>query len=336
MRAVVVVPTIRENCIRDFLSAWQEELRGVPICLIEDNPERTFRIEGSNIQHLSWQDIDATLGERSWIIPRRTDCVRSFGYFLAATDRPDMIVTLDDDCYPDPEAPGFLARHWNHLNGTAGDTAEAWVSSVGGVVPRGVPYFATQRTAPVILNHGLWKGVPDYDAATQLVCERRGGGIEIKQQTIPRGSYFPMCGMNLAWKPEATPGLYFLLMGRNYEYDRFGDIWAGVLFKKIADHLGYAVTSGDPTIIHQRASNPFANLRKEAPGLEINERFWQAVDAVRLTGTDVRACYEEIARGLELEGDYFAKLKEAMLAWADLFPGLSVARPEAPALVAAA
>jgi len=321
MRAVVVVPTIREECIRDFLAAWQDELRGVPICLIEDNPERSFRVAGDNIVHLSWKEIDAELGPRSWIIPRRTDCVRSFGYWLAATDEPDMIVTLDDDCYPDPEAPRFLDRHWSHLNNTAGDEAEAWVSSVDGVVPRGVPYFSRGRKAPVLLNHGLWKGVPDYDAATQLVCQRRGGGIEIKQQTIPRGSYFPMCGMNLAWRPEATPALYFLLMGRDYAYDRFGDIWAGVLFKKIADHLGYAVTSGDPTIIHQRASNPFANLRKEAPALEVNEMFWQAVDAVQLTATDVRGCYRQLAEGLALEGEYFARLKEAMQEWCGLFEG---------------
>lgn len=326
MRAVVVVPTIREQCITDFLDAWKDELSGVPICLIEDNPERTFRLSGANLHHWCWQDIEERLGASSWIIPRRTDCVRSFGYWLAAQDAPDMIVTLDDDCYPDPESPGFLERHWNHLTGAAGDSETAWVSSVDGVVPRGVPYFATSRSAPVLINHGLWKGVPDFDAATQLVQERQPAPLTLRQQTIPRGRYFPMCGMNLAWKPEATPALYFLLMGRDYAYDRFGDIWAGVLVKKIADHLGYAVTSGDPTIIHQRASNPFANLRKEAPGLEINERFWQAVDAVQLTASDVRGCYAELAARLPLEDEYFLKLREAMSLWAGLFAADTLAK----------
>lgn len=326
MRAVVVVPTIREQCITEFLSAWRDELAGTPICLIEDNPVRSFHVSGANILHHCWQDIDAHLGAKSWIIPRRTDCVRSFGYWLAASDQPDMIVTLDDDCYPDPEAPGFLERHWSHLNGTAADGETAWVSSVDGVVPRGVPYFATVRKSPVLVNHGLWKGVPDFDAATQLVQQRQPTPMTLKQQTIPRGSYFPMCGMNLAWKPEATPALYFLLMGRDYPYDRFGDIWAGVLAKKIADHLGWAITSGDPTIIHQRASNPFANLRKEAPGLEVNERFWQAVDAVQLTAGDVRSCYAELADRLSLDDDYFLKLREAMSQWAGLFAAESLAR----------
>ena len=60
----------------------------------------------------------------------------------------------------------------------------------------------------------------------------------------------------------------FLLMNlKTYGFDRFGDIWAGVTIKKIADHLGYSINSGSPAIKHLRASNVWANLRKEAPGL---------------------------------------------------------------------
>ncbi len=54
------------------------------------------------------------------------------------------------------------------------------------------------------------------------------------------GSYFPMCSMNLAWRPEFTAAMYFLLMGPDQPFDRFGDIWGGVLAKRVADHLGLA------------------------------------------------------------------------------------------------
>jgi hypothetical protein len=130
-----------------------------------------------------------------------------------------------------------------------------------------------------------------------------------------------MCGMNVAFRPEVVPAFYFLLMGRDYEYDRFGDIWAGILVKKICDHLGYAVHSGEPAVSHQRASNVWANLRKEAPGLEVNESFWQAVDRVVLTKTTFGSCYAELANGLDIEGDYWDKLRRAMGMWAGLFDG---------------
>ena len=88
---------------------------------------------------------------------------------------------------------------------------------------------------------------------------------------------------------------------KTYGFDRFGDIWAGVILKKIADHLGYSINSGSPAIKHLRASNVWANLRKEAPGLGINETFWAAVDAVPLRGSTFRECYREIANGIEIE-----------------------------------
>ena len=45
----------------------------------------------------------------------------------------------------------------------------------------------------------------------------------------------------------------------------------------------------------------WANLRKEAPGLGINETFWAAVDAVPLRGGTFRECYREIASGLQID-----------------------------------
>jgi Reversibly glycosylated polypeptide len=100
MKAAIVVPTIREKNIIDFLSAWSEEFSTHDVVVVEDNPEKSFEISGPNIRHFCWSDIDEELGRESWIIPRRTDCIRSFGYLKALDTAPDMIVTLDDDCYP--------------------------------------------------------------------------------------------------------------------------------------------------------------------------------------------------------------------------------------------
>ena len=316
MKAVVVVPSVRESLLVGFLDAWREELSTATIVVVEDVPEPTFEIRAANVEHYAWCDIERELGEDAWIIPRRTGCIRSFGCWRAFQMGADMIVTLDDDTRPDPAYGQFLATHWHRLQAAVDP---AWVSTLDAARPRGMPYFATSREGNAVLNHGLWSGVPDLDACTQLVSSRIPVPGEWSNRTIPRGNYFPLCAMNVAWRAEFTPALYFLLMGPEYPFDRFGDIWAGVLAKRIADHLGLAVNSGSPGVIHDRASNVFDNLVKESRGLRANETFWRAVDSVVLTARTVREAYVELADGLPLDGPEFAMLRRAMRTWADLF-----------------
>ncbi|MDT7041828.1 hypothetical protein [Candidatus Nitronereus thalassa] len=318
LKCTIVVPTIREHSIKEFLAVWKKALISAHLIVIEDNPTPTFDLRAyPQVTHYSWNDIDRDLGANNWIIPRRTDCIRSYGFWKAYQDHPDMVITLDDDCHPVDDGTHFIETHWEAL--THSGTSEAWQQTGEGIPTRGIPYFQRHREWPCMLNHGLWDHVPDFDAPTQLVQSRVPQTFIPVNQTIPVGRYFPMCGMNVAFRPELIPAMYFLLMGKGYQYDRFGDIWSGVLVKKICDHLGYAIKSGDPIVVHQRASNVWANLRKEAPGLEVNEEFWSAVDRLCLTGRTVIECYQEIAESLTLEGQYWSALREAMLLWSGLF-----------------
>lgn len=327
-RTVIVVPTVREQCMAQFLAAWEPEFAGVELIVVEDNPTRSFELRtGADVSHYSWQDIEAQLGDDAWIVPRRTDCVRSFGYLEAWRRAPDMIVTLDDDCMPPASGPrGFLDAHWRRLE--RGGDDEAWVSTTTGTVPRGVPYLTRTRQARCVVNHGLWTNVIDYDAVTQLAQVRTPTPVAFPDQTIPRGAYFPMCGMNLAWRPELTPAMYFLLMGRDWGVDRFGDIWCGLFMKRIADHLGLAVNSGSPTVHHARASNVWANLRKEAPGMERNETLWQLVDRTVLTANTVLGCYRQLAdavvRAAATTDDWLARAGAAMHRWCAQFENVTI------------
>jgi hypothetical protein len=331
VEAVVVVPTAREASVAGFLDAWRQELAQATIIVVEDGPERTFSAAGENVRHLAWSDIEEQLGDVAWIIPRGSGCVRSFGCWVAYHMRPDMILALDDDTRPDPAHPEFLNAHWTRLQSAVDP---AWVSTLDAASPRGMPYFDTEREATVVLNHGLWSGVPDFDAPTQLVSGRVSIPAAWSDLTVPRGRYFPMCSMNLAWRPSFTAAMYFLLMGPSYPFDRFGDIWGGVLAKRVADHLGLAVNSGSPGIIHERASNVFANLAKESRGLAANETFWRAVDSVVLTAESVPAAYAQLAERLPLEQQEFLELRRAMRIWAELFR--ADARPHEDASLAAA
>lgn len=316
MKAVVVVPTTREESLAGFLDAWRGELSDATTIVVEDGPERTFSATGANVHHFARREIEEELGDAAWIIPRGSGCIRSFGCWVAHRMSAEMIVTLDDDTRP--AHPGFLDAHRERLQSAADP---AWVSTLDEARPRGMPYFVTDRELPVVLNHGLWNGVPDFDAATQLVSSRVQIPTRWSDQTIPRGRYFPMCSMNLAWRAELTPAMYFLLMGSGYPFDRFGDIWAGVLAKRVADHLGLAMNSGTPAVVHERASNVFANFAKESRGLAINETFWRAVDSVTLTAESVTGAYAQLAERLPLEQDEFCELRRAMRTWADLFDG---------------
>lgn len=316
--AVVVVPNHLPHL--DFLHEWREQLRDVPIIVVQDVGDKPRSPYGySDVTIVDHADIEADLGGDDWIIPTRTSACRSYGYWLAYKRNPDIIITLDTDCYPD--GSDLIGGHTSNLTGLA--TLD-WVNSAPhGPMFRGYPY-GIRYQSEAMLSHGLWSGVPDLDAPTQLhhpaLRLRPAQGI----QTVPRWSFFPMCGMNLAWRAELTPAMYFGLFGPDYGFDQYDDIWAGVLIKRILDHLGMAAVSGYPSVEHRRQSDVYANLRKQAPGMEMNEHFWRAVSAVELTETTVAGCYAQLVNGLpdamtgEPEG-WLGKFKKAASIWLGLF-----------------
>ena len=312
MKTIIVVPTIRKEKIKEFLFKWNFP-EWLDIIVVEDNPEKSFDVShpSSTILHYSWKEIDKVFGKDSWIIPRRTDSIRSFGFYMAYKLGADFIITLDDDCYPLDK--DFLKRHLAVLD----KGLYRWMSTTKDIKPRGIP-FKNTGNVPVMVNMGFWRGVSDVDAPTSLVLNVPD--LEPNAMLpVPPGFYFPMCGMNLSFKREIVPAMYFLLMGRNYDYDRFGDIWCGLIVKAICDRLGYVITAGMPSVKHERASNVWANLRKEREGLEVNEDLWEYIDEIELDGKTVSQCYNQVAEHFIKkpfkENHYWSKLGEAMKIW---------------------
>jgi hypothetical protein len=324
MAVTIVVPTIREESLAQFLELWRSEFYGHRVIVVEDNPEATFATP-TWVEHYSWADIDRALGEDSWIIPRRTDCVRSFGYYLAYLKPTEFVVTLDDDCYPEAEyEDGYLSEMRRAMDARWPD--DSWHNTLGpnGVHPRGYPYEIRERTRSTALHHGMWSNVPDLDARTQSRLPDYRTPPFRSIERVATGRYFPMCGMNLAFRREIIPLMYFMLMGKDlhenpWPFDRFGDIWAGLMAKRVLDHLGWAVSSGAPSVHHSRASKVEVNLRKETPAYPVNEKLWRVVSNTPLQGDNPASCYAELAEGLAMDGVYWSNLKRAMRIWSGLF-----------------
>lgn len=324
IKIAVVIPTIRNL---DFLENWKKEFRDCVGIIVEDHknkeietPEKYF----AKTYHYSIKDIDKELKNNSWIIPRKNAGIRSFGFLKAYQLGCDVTITIDDDCYPIPNHP-FVKQHLENLSLHAPQDWYPTYPHRKYFCTRGFPYNIRNKRE-IVINHGLWSNILDFDAPTQL----HHYNIHIPYsfdfvEFIPENYYFPMCSMNLAFKTKITPLMYFPPMGydndnRSWDYDRFDDIWAGVFAKKIIDHLGLAVANGSPFVEHKRASNVFSNLKKEARGIETNETLYHAVQKVKLKSKTISSCYLELAEKVEFpKEEYFMKLKKAMKIWVKLF-----------------
>jgi reversibly glycosylated polypeptide/UDP-arabinopyranose mutase len=320
----LVVPTIRDL---EFLKEWEGQFSKVNLVVVEDGPETTVSVDESqykSVIHYCWRDIERDLGENQWIISRKNAGVRNFGFWKAYEMGAEVIMTLDDDCFP--VGQGWVEGHLANLEFRA---ARGWMTTYPDpmwMYTRGVPY-AVRDKIPVMVSHGLWSGALDLDAKREvllstLLDEQAYPPI---RQVIPQGYYYPMCSMNLAFRREVTPCMFFPMMGSDPEgkawgYDRYDDIWAGILSKKVMDHLGWGVVNGSPLVEHRKRSEPGVNLGKERVGMQVNEDFWRWVEAVVLTETSVTGCYRELAVKVRFpRGGYFDKLREAMVIWANLF-----------------
>ncbi len=309
---ILVVPTIREHSIKDFLDAWKNYSDWDEIIIVEDNPEKTFKIDVEH--HYSWKEIQETLKENAWIISRRDSAIRSFGFLMAYLKGADFIFSLDDDCYP--TTSGFCSKHIENM-----ESSPKWSESILGMRTRGLPYKNLGTLNNVVLNMGLWKGVPDLDSIQSL---SHGISNDFKPPQInrimPNGQYFPLCGMNFGFKKEIAVLSLFAPMGENSPYHRFDDIWFGIILKKICDHLNLLVSCGQPIVHHKRASDPFVNLVREAPGIAANEEFWKIIDSIQLTQTTPKNCLLELATVLESKEDaYLSGYGKSLRVWASYF-----------------
>ncbi len=328
----LVVPTNSAARLAEFLEAWAP-WPWDRIIVVQDEPEAALTIPDAltdaaaqRLECHSWAEIDAALPDPS-IISRQDSAIRSFGFWRAWATGAEIIFTLDDDCFP--LGDGFVEAHRENLYRTP-----AWQSSVPGMRVRGLPYRNTGVLRDVHVSMGLWRGVPDIDSITTLAAD--GAPIApigpVQTRVMPSAQYFPLSGMNVAFRREVACLMYFPPMGRGRPFRRFDDIWGGLALQRICRHLGLSITCGEPVVDHRRASNPFVNLEKEAPGIVANEHVWETIDAIELTAREPLACMIELGEALAAGTDgYLTDWGRSIVGWCALFDPALVTPPAAAA-----
>ncbi|MFL5891561.1 MAG: hypothetical protein ACJ75I_02370 [Solirubrobacterales bacterium] len=324
----LVVPTNRVEHLAEFLAAWAP-WPWDRIIIVRDGPELDLRLPAGleaeaaeRLEAFSWAEIDALLPE-PWIISRNDAAIRSFGFWRAWATGAEIILTLDDDCFP--AGDDLVPLHRKNLYRTP-----RWESSVPGMRVRGLPYRNLGTLPDVQVSMGLWRGCPDLDAVTTLAAAAPAASVaDAPTRVMSAEQYFPLSGMNVAFRRDVACLMYFPPMGRQQPFRRFDDIWGGLVLQRICRHLGYSIVCGRPFVDHRRASDPFANLSKETPGIVANERVWEAIDAVELGSSDPLGCMREMGGALaQRQDDYLATWGNAIGKWCDLFDLAEQGDPE--------
>ena len=263
MSICCVIPTIRPEGYNAFLERWKDqfELHNVKLVTVWDGEEPTIEHNGQTIKA---EDI-----EGHELVANFCAGVRNLGFLFVAQYLKDVeyIVTLDDDMSPNGDTIG------DHIKTLQKRLPISWFSHSGETYMRGFPYGVRQE-APVMLSHGIWYKNYDWDAPTQLLNNNEGHA-DFYKGAIPKGSFFNFCGMNVAFKREALPYIYYAPVSDFKGAERFDDIFAGIEFKPDFDRLNWAIATGYASCIHERASNVFTNLEKECTGIKYNETYWQ-------------------------------------------------------------
>lgn len=319
----VVIPTIRTECFNNWLEEWTPELWNKHVkshlIVVEDNNKKTIKIpQGLDISYYNHNDIDKELKDKAWIISRKDSAIRCFG-FLKAEEK--YIATFDDDTSP---SPNILKRHIGYLNRPSHPT---YFNTTNDEVrfQRGYP-FEIRKGVKTMLNHGLWLNVPDFDAVTQLQHPKYTAKSYAEiNTTVPRDMFYSMCGMNICFRKEIRPIMYFGLNGMaNYKLGRWDDMFAGYCSKKIIDHLGYGVRSGLPFVTHNKASDPHVNLEKEKPTYMFQYDFVKFLSNIKLQNKYMANLYAELGLNvctfsMSKGSKYFSKVGNAMVEWSALF-----------------
>lgn len=293
MKWSVVVPTCRRVRYEQFYDAWKDLFvkHSVHLVTVWDEPP--------------WEHIPD-------FIPKRTDMIRSWGFYQAWSNGAKYTLSLDDDVSPigDPfaEYERAFEREW-----PCSPYLSTGALTDSGLEMRGFPY--NHRGCETVVQYGGWEGIPDLDAVTQLAVPPRGDNrFDGVCLPVPKGATTTCCAMNFAFRTEHAHLMWQLPLLED-RYKRFGDIWSGLIQKKVLDAQGKVMlVNGRARVFHDRASEPFTNLVREAPGMRRNETVWDDLE-----GDTFLEVTDSLAATFDCDPIYAAHFRRCRDQWLSLF-----------------
>jgi reversibly glycosylated polypeptide/UDP-arabinopyranose mutase len=267
----VVVPTVagREEVFAGFMAAWQPLFNNHAVTFVRVTDGEMPSVEVDLFeQPIDAKTINEIMDDNAGAISNFNGGVRNLGFAYIAKYVPqaDIIMTLDDDTRP----IGDTIQ--DHLDALERRVPISWVSTASEYM-RGFPY-GVREEAEVVLSHGVWENVADWDAPTQLVMGSTRK-VDFPKMPIPKGIYYPMCGMNIAFKRKMLQDMYQAPFWLEQGIGRVDDIICGIYSKQVIDSHGWAAVTGYARVWHERASNVYKNLKLEAASIELFEQLAQ-------------------------------------------------------------
>lgn len=268
------------------------------------------------------------LGTIRQIIPYDSDNRRNIGYLKAFDKGCEVLVSIDDDNFPQTSGPFFQ----DHLTVNKKVEMEA-VNSENGwfnicdlmeVEPRttyarGFSYYRRHEKPNIVtanekqvvhVNAGLWLGHPDIDAVSCLYAPANASKFNGPSVLLGQNTWSPINTQNTALAREAIAGYYFLRMGyplMGMPIDRDGDIFSGYFVQACAKHLGYGIRVGTPVSNHIRNShNYMKDLTYELACIWILEDVTRWLCEVKLQGSSYAETYLCLANMIEDQAEKFS------------------------------
>lgn len=242
---------------------------------------------------------------------KKCDSIRSAGFLRAVQDGADIVCTTDDDCLLPID---WAAQHVEQLSWPVG----VWSHTIETNYPvRGMPEANPRKI--VAIHHGVWDGVPDLSGKQQLKLDTPLYRHMKGPETITPP--FPQSAMNLSFIREVLPVMYQPAQGEGTPFDRYADIWGGVMAQRILTQFNYAFRNGGAVLYHSRESDPIKNIEKERPGDAVHDQFWMHIWRADITGKTLNDAYKQLGshvKTFNYTGDYFKELGDKMVNWVDL------------------
>jgi hypothetical protein len=219
-------------------------------------------------------------------IPPNHTSRRNFALLQALENRPDVLVTIDDDNYPYKAdwlrgVKTLLDLDQRNHRTVIGSETGWW--NVGRlctprVIHRGYPmtrwtepdtgHIVDTDATPIGVVASLWLDDPDINAVERMLTNPQVLHVS-GSATLAKGTWCPFDSQSTS-----VHGMLADMMFMWPDLGRYDDIWSSYLMRAVMDVTDWYVTYGTPAVTQDRnAHNLVRDLRDELFGYEHTEEF---------------------------------------------------------------